>query len=116
MPKDDLVYVGHMLETAEKAVTLVRDKDRATYDRDEVLRLALTHLVQTVGEAARHVSREYCDAHPGIPWRAVVGMRHKVVHDYMNVDEDILWDTVNNELPPLVDELKHMLLQESGGP
>jgi uncharacterized protein with HEPN domain len=112
MPKDDLVYVGHMLETAEKAISLLADKDRAAYDRDEVLRLALTHLVQTVGEAARHVSREFCEAHTQIPWRAVIGMRHKVVHDYMNVDEDILWDTVTNELPPLADELEKMLPSE----
>lgn len=99
MQKYDLVYVGHMLEMSEKALALVGDKDRAAYDEDEVLRLALTHLVQTVGEAARHVSREFCDGHPQIPWRAVVGMRHRVVHDYMNVDEDILWDTVLTNSP-----------------
>ncbi len=114
MPKDDLVYVSHMLEMAQKAISLVRDRDRAAYDRDEVLRLALTHLVQVVGEAARRVSREFCDSHPQIPWRAVVGMRHKVVHDYMNVDDDILWDTVTNELPPLIDELEKMLPSEGG--
>ncbi len=112
MPKDDLVYVGHMLEMAGKAVALVRDKDRRAYDRDEVLRLALTHLVQTVGEASRHVSQKFCDEHPQIPWRAVVGMRHRVVHDYMNVDDDILWDTVTNELPTLIDELEKMLTSE----
>ena len=95
-----------MLERAEKASALIKDKDCAAYDGDEVLRLALTHLVHTVGEAARHVSREFCDDHPQIPRRAVVGMRHKVVHDYMNVDEDILWDTVTNELPALIGELK----------
>lgn len=114
MPKDDPVYSGHMLERAEKASALVNDKDRAAYDEDEVLRLALTHLVQTVGEAARHVSRGFCDDHPRIPWRAVVGMRHRVVHDYMNVDEDILWDTVTNELPALIDELEKMLPSEGG--
>jgi uncharacterized protein with HEPN domain len=114
MQKDDLVYVGHMLEMTEKALALVRGKDRGAYDRNEVLRLALTHLVQTIGEAARHVSREFCNVHPQIPWRAVVGTRHKVVHDYMNVDEDILWYTVTNELPPLAEELKRMLPEREG--
>jgi uncharacterized protein with HEPN domain len=57
MPKDDLVYAGHMLEMADKAVALVHDKDRGAYDQDEVLRLALTHLVQTVGEAPPVMSR-----------------------------------------------------------
>ncbi len=112
MPKDDLVYVGHMLERAEKAIELTRGKDRLAYERDETLRLALTHLVQTIGEAARHVSREFRDDHPQTPWQAVVGMRHRVVHDYMNVDEDILWDTVTNELGPLAEELKKMLPED----
>lgn len=67
MPKDDLVYVGHMLERAEKASALVSNEDRTAYDEDEVLRLALTHLVQIVGEAARHVSREFCDDHRKSP-------------------------------------------------
>lgn len=67
MQKDDLVYAGHMLEMSEKSLALVGGRDRAAYDEDEVLRLALTHLVQTAGEAARHVSREFCDGHPPIP-------------------------------------------------
>lgn len=51
MQKDNLVYVGHMLDTAEKAVQKVVGIDRAAYDADENLRLALAHLVQTIGEA-----------------------------------------------------------------
>jgi uncharacterized protein with HEPN domain len=52
MPKDDLVYVGHMLDTARKALGKIRGKDRSEYDRDENLRLAVTHLIQIIGEAA----------------------------------------------------------------
>ncbi len=73
----------------------------------------MTHLVQTIGEAARHVSPEFREANLRIPWQAVVGMRHRVVHDYMNVDEDILWDTVTNELAPLAEELKKMVSEEN---
>ena len=56
MPKDNLVYVGHMLDMARQARQLVAGKTRADYDADIVLRLALAHLVQSVGEAARRVS------------------------------------------------------------
>jgi len=69
MQKDDLVYVGHMMDTAEKAVRKVVGVDRAAYDADENLRLALAHLVQTIGEAARRVSDDFQSAHPGVPWR-----------------------------------------------
>jgi uncharacterized protein with HEPN domain len=93
MSKDDLLYIGHMLDMARKAHSFVQGKKRAEYDNNEQLRLSLAHLLQVIGEAASRVSRRFCDAHPDFPWEAIIGMRHKIVHDYMNVDEDIVWDT-----------------------
>lgn len=109
MPKDDLVYVGHMLETAQKAVSKAQAAGRTGFDSDENLRLALTHLIQIIGEAAGRVSREFCAAHPEIEWKAATGMRHKVVHDYMNVDEEVVWQTAISELPLLIAALEKLL-------
>jgi len=69
MPKDDLVYAGHMLDMAHKAVSKVAGKARAEYDQDENLRMALVHLILTLGEAARRVSLAFQQAHPEIPWK-----------------------------------------------
>ena len=113
MPKDELVYVGHMLDKAHEALSLVRGKTRKDYDRDTALRLALTHLIQVIGEAARRVSSQFRERHPEIPWDAIAGMRSKIVHDYMNVDEDIVWDSVTQELQPLIEELKKVVPSES---
>ena len=113
MPKDELVYVGHMLDKAHEALSLVRGKTRQDYDRDSALRLALTHLIQVIGEAARRVSPQFRDRHPQIPWEALAGMRSKIVHDYMNVDEDIVWDSVTQELHPLIEELRKIVPPES---
>ena len=109
MSKDDLDYVGHMLDTARWVIAKVRGKTRKEFDADENLRLALAHLLQIIGEAARRVSLEFRAAHPSIPWKAVVGMRHKVVHDYLNVDEDVVWKTATRELEPLVIELERIV-------
>ena len=79
---------------------------RGAYDADENLRLALTHLIQIIGEAGRQVSREFSEQHPEIPWADIVGMRHKVVHDYLGVDEDIVWQVVTQDLPTLVAALE----------
>ncbi len=76
---------------------------------DENLRLALAHLIQIIGEAARHVSDEARRKHPEIPWTAIIGMRHKVVHDYLEVDEDIVWDVVTADLPPIVTVLERIV-------
>lgn len=62
-----------------------------------------------IGEAARRVSDEFARAHPGVPWKAVVGMRNKLVHDYMGVGEEMVWDTVARELPVLVSELERIV-------
>ena len=113
MPKDERVYVGHMLDTAHEALSLVRGKTRQDYDSDTALRLALTHLIQVIGEAARRVSSEFRERYPEIPWEAIAGMRSKIVHDYMNVDEDIVWDSVTQELQPLIEELKKVLPSDS---
>lgn len=102
MLKDDLVYVGHMLDTARLITGKVAGKSRSDFDTDDNLRLALTHLIQTLGESGRRVSTAYQQAHAQIPWSKIIGMRHKVVHDYLHIDFDIVWDVVTVNLPPLV--------------
>ena len=78
MSPRDLVYVGHMLDMARKAAGKTQNISRETYDADENLRLALIHLIQTIDEAARQVSREFCNDHPNVRWADIIGMRHKV--------------------------------------
>ena len=107
--RDEFVYIQHMIDNANKAIDFVKNINRENFDSDEKLRLALTHLLQIIGEAARRVSPEFHDNHPQIPWKEIVGMRSKVVHDYLNVDEDIIWQTIKQDLPPLVSELEQIL-------
>jgi uncharacterized protein with HEPN domain len=71
-------------------------------------------LVQVIGEAGRRVSSEFSAQHAEIPWQEIVGMRHKVVHDYLGVDEDIVWQVVTEDLPPLVVKLEKILATASG--
>jgi uncharacterized protein with HEPN domain len=114
MSPRDLVYVGHMLDMAKKAVGKSAGLSHDAFDADENLRLALTHLVQVIGEAGRRVSPDFSGQHPEIPWQEIVGMRHKVVHDYLGVDEDIVWQVVTEDLPPLVILLEKILATASG--
>ena len=109
MPKDELVYVGHMYDLTRRAVAKVEGKTRSDFDADENLRLALAHLIQTIGEAARRVSPAFQQQHAEIPWKQIIGMRHKVVHDYLDVNEDILWDVATGELPALVAALEKIV-------
>lgn len=76
--------------------------NKVDYVRDEHLRLALTNLIQMLGEAARQVSLLFREAHPEIPWHAIIGMRHRIIHDYLSIDEDVVWELVRQDLPSLI--------------
>ncbi len=109
MQHDDLVYVRHMLDLATKAIGKIQGTDRESYDQDENLRMALAHLLQTFGEAARRTSRGFQIAHPEVPWARIIGMRHKVVHDYLDVNFDLVWDVVLIDLPAVAESLRKLL-------
>jgi uncharacterized protein with HEPN domain len=69
------------------------------------------HLIQTIGEAARQVSREFCNNHPDVRWADIIGMRHKVVHDCLGVDDDIVWQVTTEDLPKLLTSLEALGIQ-----
>jgi uncharacterized protein with HEPN domain len=98
-----------MFEVAHKVVGKTMHLDRTAFDADENLMYAVLHLIQIVGEAARSVSKEFAAAHPAIPWKEIVGMRMKIVHDYMEVNWDLVWGVAKLKLPPLVQELESIL-------
>lgn len=73
------------------------------------LELSLTRLVEIIGEAAFKVSDEAKAAHPSIPWKSIVNMRHKLIHGYDRVDLDVLYRTIRDDLPPLIDALNEAI-------
>ena len=112
MRHDAAVYVGQMVDVARKILERARRLSRESYDSDEDVRLALTHLVQTLGEASRRVPETIRASHPGIPWSEIIGMRHKIVHDYLTVDFDLVWDVATVEIPSLLPKLEELLDEE----
>jgi uncharacterized protein with HEPN domain len=108
MDRDEL-YLGQMLDFSRKALAFIEGKSREEYDNDEILRIALAHLLQTVGEAARRISDSFREAHPEIPWRSITGMRHHIVHDYVHIDNETVWDTIHGNLPELIIQLEAIL-------
>ena len=97
------------MEAAEKAVAFARNRTRADLDSDEQLTLALTRLLEIVGEAAAAVAEPVRSEHTQIPWRAMIGTRNRLIHGYFDVDKDIVWKIVSHDLPHLVAELRILL-------
>ena len=105
MHDEDRVRLQHMVEAAQCAIGFVSDRKRADLDRDRMLLFAVTRAIEIVGEAAAKISEETRAAHGGIPWKAIVGMRNRLVHAYFDINADVVWQTVTVEIPQVLPEL-----------
>lgn len=104
--RDKDIALGQILTHAREAVEIARGKTRADLDTNRVLNLALTRLVEIIGEAANRVPDEVQSKHPELPWLQMIGARNRLIHGYDSVDFDILWVIVNDDLPVLISQLE----------
>lgn len=88
---------------------MAANASRSDLDSDEKLQLALTRLVELIGEAATRVPSEIREKYPSIPWTKIINTRHRLIHGYDAVDHDILWDTITLSLPELIKTLNAIL-------
>lgn len=102
MQAEDRIRLQHMVDAARMAQRFVAGRTRADLDADEMLSHALARALEVVGGAASRVSPEGRAAVPGVPWSAIVGMRNRIVHAYFDIDLDVIWKTVIDELPALI--------------
>jgi uncharacterized protein with HEPN domain len=106
---DPNVLLHDMLDYAAKAVRFCEGKSQADFEQDEMLQLAVARAVELIGEAASRVPRDVRDSHPTIPWSDIIGTRSRLIHGYDRVDLQIVWNTIQADLPPLIDALRLIL-------
>jgi uncharacterized protein with HEPN domain len=106
--------LADILEAAAKVEARVQ-RGRERYDTNEDVQIVLTHLVQVIGEAVSRLSPELTGRYRQVPWRAIVGTCHRVVHDYFAVDLDILWVTASIDVPRLAEHVRGILDDLTGG-
>ena len=89
--RDVTITLQQMLDYAQKAFILSKSRRRSDLDKDLTFNLALTRLVEVIGEAADRVPNGFQEKHPDIEWAQIIGMRNRLIHGYDEVDFDILW-------------------------
>lgn len=94
---------------AAVADALLVERGRAAFDADPLAVRAAKNIVTEIGEAAKTLSSATTEAMPNIPWRAIAGMRDRTIHRYPEVDLDVLWDTMEHDLPILTAEINRHL-------
>ncbi len=102
---EDLVRLRHMLDAAKDALSFAQDRRRSELEGNKLLLFALVKAIEIIGEAASKLTPECKDGIPDIPWGAVITMRHRLIHAYADINRDTVWNTIQEDLPPLIQVL-----------
>ncbi len=108
----DEAYLLDMLLSARDAQSVVEQLTREQFQSRRIHQLAALKALETIGEAASRISDMFRSDHPEIPWREIIGMRNRLIHAYFEVDIDKVWETVQDDLPSLIDHLQLLVPPE----
>jgi uncharacterized protein with HEPN domain len=105
-------YLGHIHKEASYLMRRLAGVSRAEFDADETLQRACIRSLEVIGEATKRVPDDFRREHQQVDWRGMAGMRDRLIHDYLGVDYDIVWDVLMNKVPPLAAEIERIVKDE----
>ena len=101
------LYIHDILQACDDILNFTQDMNSADdLEKDRRTFLAVIHSLQTIGEAARQLSKGFQDEHPDIPWREIIGLRNVIAHEYFGLDNEIIWDVIQTQIPLLAEQMR----------
>lgn len=113
-PRTYADFLEDIRTAARKAQTFVAGITFAAFLTDEKTAFAVVRALEIIGEAARRIPQDVRDKNPEVPWRAMAGIRDKLIHDYISVNLEFVWKTVAEDLPVLLPQIERILQEEKG--
>ncbi len=112
MSRDVNLFLEDMQMACEKVIRYVKNLKQTQFLKDEKTYDAVVRNLTIIGEAVKNVPQEFRKRHSSIEWRKIAGFRDIAVHDYFGIDEDILWDIIQNEIPYLLTQLNQIIIKK----
>jgi uncharacterized protein with HEPN domain len=106
---DDTTRLGHIYDAICTIEGYAAGVDKAAFLANKMMQDAILRQIEIIGEASNHISEELQERHPEAPWFEMRAIRNKIVHDYMEINTDVIWDTIQNDLPALKPLIKKLL-------
>ncbi len=110
MPRDDSLYLHHILDAITRIEEYIRDIDETIFKKQTLIQDGVIRQIEIIGEAVKHLSPSFTSSHDDIPWQDIARMRDKLIHDYFGVDIEKVWLTAKEDIPPLKAEIERVLL------
>jgi len=111
MPRDSRVYLEDMLEATRKIMAYTGNFSKAAFLEDEKTIDAVVRNLEIIGEAVKKIPEDLRSQHPALEWKKMAGLRDILIHEYLGLDAEIVWDIVKNKIPLLDREVRAMLTQ-----
>ena len=109
MKPDDRIRIQHMIDAGEEALSFTSNVTKENFSKNRMLILSVIKDIEIIGEAATKISEETKLNYAHIPWKDIVGMRNRLIHGYFDVNIELIWNTIKNNLLPLIKSLKEIL-------
>ncbi len=109
----DREFMVDILEAAKPAIQYIDEINKEEFFCNTHYQDAVIRRIEIIGEAARHISEETQAEYPVIPWSDLISMRNVMIHEYDDIDIGIVWETVKNDLPLLVNSIENILVSHS---
>ena len=106
MKKDDTAYLKHIRDAISRIEAYLQDKTYQEFSENCLVQDGAIRQLEIIGEATKKLSDSVKAKYPEIPWKDIAGMRDKLIHDYLGVDIDAVWDTIQKDIPVLKKKLK----------
>lgn len=114
MKKDNVVYLRHILDAMHRIEEYTGGMVYEDFMKKNLVQAAVIREIEIIGEATKRLSDDIREKYSDIPWKKMAGIRDKLVHDYMGVDMDAIWDTVERDIPQLKKRIKGVIEREEG--
>jgi uncharacterized protein with HEPN domain len=111
MNENDKNRLFHVLDSARETQEFLKEKSFDDLQSNRMLANAIVRSLEVVGEAASQISDECRKTHGSIPWRNIIAMRNRLVHAYFDINYEVIWNTVTEDIPPLIHEIQELLKQ-----
>jgi len=113
MKKDNLAFVKHIRDSIDKISLYTQNISQDTFINNTMIQDAVLRQIEVIGEASRNISEDFMEKYQDVPWKRMIGMRNKVIHDYFGVNLSIVWSAVKNEIPPLKSFIDKIIVDET---